>query len=52
LGAALEGSVAEVVFADTGIAGLTALLESIPDTEFDPFEVRRILANRKVPENW
>jgi hypothetical protein len=52
LDAALEGSVAEVVFDDTGIAGLTALLEGIPDTEFDPFEIRRILANRKVPENW
>ena len=52
LDAALEGPVAEVVFDDTGIADLTALLESIPDTDFDPFEVRRILAGRKVPENW
>jgi hypothetical protein len=33
LNAALEGSVAEVVFDDPGTADLTALRESIPDTE-------------------
>lgn len=52
LDTALEGSVAEVVFDDVGTADLTALLESMPDTEFDPSEVKRILSDRRAPENW
>lgn len=49
---ALAGAVAEVIFDDAGAADLEAFLGSVPDTEFDPSEVRRVLEAQKAPEDW
>jgi hypothetical protein len=49
---ALAGAVAKVVFDDAGTADLASFLESVPDTEFDASEVRRILEDHKAPEDW
>lgn len=50
--AALAGPVAEVVFDDAGNADLASFLESLPETEFDQSEIRRVLQDSKTPENW
>ncbi len=52
LDAALAGSVSEVVFDTAGRVDLETLLQSVPDTEFDQSEVRRILQGHNEPENW
>jgi hypothetical protein len=41
-----------VVFDDAGNADLGKLLASIPATEFDQSEIRRVLESSPVPEDW
>lgn len=52
LNAAVAGPVAEIVFDDSGKADVTTLLESVPDTEFDQSEIKRILNHQQKPEDW
>jgi hypothetical protein len=52
LNAALEGPVIEIVFDFKSKADFRSLLESVPNTEFDSAEVKRILEDVRKPENW
>ncbi len=52
LDTALSGSVAEVVYDDSGKADIEALLVGLPETEFEKGEVERILSDSKPPEDW
>ncbi len=52
LDAALLGPVSEVVFDDSGLAEITALLAGLAETDFHKSEVERILSNTKPPEDW
>jgi len=52
LATALSGSVAEVVFDDSGKADVSALLSGLAETEFEREEIEQILEDTKPPENW
>ncbi|MFH1009112.1 MAG: hypothetical protein V1800_16685 [Candidatus Latescibacterota bacterium] len=52
LDTALSGSVAEVVFDDSGKADIEALLAGLAETDFEKGEVERILSDTKPPEDW
>jgi hypothetical protein len=52
LEAALSEAVAPVMFDDAGKADLRALLEGVPDTEFEKAEVDRIINAGSPSENW
>ena len=53
LEAALSGSVAEVVFDDSGKADIEGLLADLTETDFEKGEmVERILSETKPPEDW
>lgn len=52
LDSALTGRVAEVIFDDEGTFDVLALLEGVPETDFDQTELRRVLETRKSPEDW
>ncbi len=49
---ALSGSVAEIIFDDSGKAIIESLLTGVVETDFENGEVKRILSNTKPPENW
>lgn len=49
---ALAGPVTEVVFDDVGNNDLAALLEGLPETEFDQSAIRRVLYDISDPEDW
>lgn len=52
LDAALSGPVASVVFDHEGMADITALLESLPDTDFEIDELAKILNDDTPPKDW
>ncbi len=52
LDAALSGSVAEVVFDDSGKADIEGLLAGLAETDFEKGEMERILSETKPPEDW
>lgn len=52
LDTALSGSVAEVVYDDSGKADIEALLAGLAETDFQKGEVERILSDTKPPEDW
>lgn len=52
LDAALDGPVKKIVFDEESKADFRALLEAVPNTEFDSSEVKRILEEKRKPENW
>ncbi len=52
LDTALSGSVAGVVFDDSGKADIEALLSGLAETDFEKGEVERILLDIKPQEDW
>lgn len=48
----LDGPITDIVFDVEEIARITALIESIPDTSFNPETIKRILSSQHIPENW
>lgn len=52
LDTALSGSVAGVVYDDSGKADIEALLAGLAETDFEKSEVERILSDTKPPEDW
>ena len=52
LDAALSGSVSRILWDEVGTADLQTILASVVTTEFLDKNVKRILSNRAVPENW
>jgi hypothetical protein len=52
LDTALAGPVAPVVFDHEGTADIAALLESLPDTDFESDELAKILNYDTPPKNW
>lgn len=52
LDTALSGSVAEVVYDDSGKADIEALLAGLAETNFEKGAVERILSDTKPPEDW
>jgi hypothetical protein len=52
LSTALAGPVAKVVFDDSGKADVSALLSGVAETEFEEEEIKKILEDKKTPENW
>ncbi|MFX0197383.1 MAG: hypothetical protein ACFFCW_14760 [Candidatus Hodarchaeota archaeon] len=52
LDAALGGPVAAIVFDDKGTADLSAILQTVTDTDFDKQEVERILVDEIKPKIW
>lgn len=52
LDTALSGSVAGVVYDDSGKADIEALLAGLAETDFQKSEVERILSDNKPPEDW
>jgi hypothetical protein len=48
----LKGSVSAILWDDTGIADLQAILSSMATTDFSDKSVKRVLAGRATPENW
>lgn len=49
---ALSGSVAEVVFDNSGKVDIQSLLASVAETDFQKAEVERILSDVRTPEDW
>ena len=52
LEAALEDPVANTMLDEEGTANLTALFESVVDTEFDRQEVKRVLESNQKVQSW
>ena len=52
LDTALSGSVAGLVYDDSGKADIEALLAGLAETDFQKGEVKRILSDAKPPEDW
>jgi len=52
LDTALAGHVAHVVFDQEGTADITALLESLPDTDFESDELAKIFIDDTPPKDW
>lgn len=52
LDTALSGSVAGVVYDDSGKADIESLVAGLAETDFEKGEVERILSDTKPPENW
>lgn len=52
LDTALSGSVAEVVYDDSGKADIEALFAGLAETDFEKGEIERILSDTKPPEDW
>jgi len=52
LDTALSGTVAEVVFDDSGKADIEGLLAGLAETDFEKGEMERILSETKPPEDW
>jgi len=49
---ALSGTVAEVVYDDSGKADIGALLAGLAETDFEKVAVEKILSETKPPEDW
>ena len=52
LDTALAGPGSEIVFDDSGKTNILALLSGLAETDFEKSQVKRILTNTKIPENW
>ncbi len=49
---ALTGPIAEIVFDDEGTTDITNMLSSLPDTDFDQDNLKRVLGHNREPEPW
>lgn len=52
LDTALVGPVSPVLFDHEGMANIAALLESLPDTDFESDELAKILHDDSTPKDW
>lgn len=52
LDTALSGSVSKILWDDKGTAEISAILSTVVTTGFSDKSLKRILANRSIPENW